>query len=82
MGARVAAGFGEWEDEYEDWPDIYEAFERFVDDKPPAQWTSGEWCDVLYAIARDDESTVIVDDLVERHPDMIPYDRRASAARR
>ena len=74
--------FGEWEDEYEDWPDIYEAFERFVDDKPPAQWTSGEWCDVLYAIARDNESTVIVDDLVERHPDMIPYDRRASAARR
>lgn len=63
--------FGEWEDEYEDWPDIYEAFERFVDDKPPAQWTSGEWCDVLYAIARDNESTQIVDHLVERHPDMI-----------
>jgi hypothetical protein len=52
---------GEWEEDYEDWPAIYEAFERFADERPVAQWRSGEWCDVLYAIARDNECEVIVD---------------------
>src|SRR3954449_13403532 len=65
------ADYGEWETEYGEWPAIWDAFRRFVELKPPAQWDAGEWRDVLYAIARDNEDEVIVDDLVERHPDVL-----------
>jgi hypothetical protein len=42
-----------------------------VDLKPPAQWDAGEWRDVLYAIAGDLEDEVLVDELVDRHPDVL-----------
>jgi hypothetical protein len=65
------ADYGEWETEYGEWPAIWDAFRRFVELKPPSQWDAREWRDVLYAIARDNEDEWIVDDLVERHPDVL-----------
>jgi hypothetical protein len=61
----------EWASEYREWQAIWDAFRRFVDLKAPASWDAEQWRDVLYAIARDFEDGVLVDDLVERHPDVL-----------
>src|SRR4051794_39536170 len=58
-------------DDYEEWSAIFAAFRRFVQLKPPAQWDAEESRDVLYAIAGDFEDGVLVDQLVERHPDVL-----------
>ena len=61
----------EWASEYREWQAIWDAFRRFVDLKAPASWDAEEWRDVLFAIARDFEDGVLVDDLVERRPDVL-----------
>src|SRR3954452_13552780 len=58
-------------DDYEDWSAIYDAFRRLVALRPPVQWDVGEWRDVLYAIPGDFEDEVLVDELVDRHPDVL-----------
>jgi hypothetical protein len=46
---------GEWECGYDNWDDIYQAFENYLKTSNPTQWTSKEKELLLYIIARDNE---------------------------
>ena len=69
---------GEWEVAYEAWAQLYTALFEFLDDKPIEEWSSGEMKDVLYAMARDNESQYISRELRCKYPHTIVPLARAS----
>jgi hypothetical protein len=46
---------GEWECDYDQWPNLYDAVLEFVDARPFSSWSAEELRAVLYAVARDNE---------------------------
>lgn len=57
---------GEWEAEYEDWSQVYAAVVRFLDANSPNCWDDEAILDLLYLLARDNETELIRDNLVDR----------------
>lgn len=58
--------YGEWECDYEEWPEINTAFERFINERNPKFLSQGEIEDLIYIIARDNEIGALVDQICER----------------
>ena len=56
---------GEWECDYNEWNALYAAAVAFIESASPETWSSSEVGDVLYAIARDNESEYLVDKVAE-----------------
>jgi len=56
---------GEWECNYEQWNDIYNAFENFLRETDPNQWSDNEKERLVYIIARDNEIGRLTDILPE-----------------
>ncbi|MEI9958471.1 MAG: hypothetical protein WDM90_19690 [Ferruginibacter sp.] len=56
---------GEWECDYTDWDKIYTAFKNFLAKATPNNWTDKEKEQLLYIIARDNESEYLSDQLNE-----------------
>jgi hypothetical protein len=46
---------GEWECDYEDWGEIYQSFEVFLEHTLVEEWDEGSMATVLYLMARDNE---------------------------
>jgi HEAT repeat protein len=63
---------GEWECDYEGWPDFCDAVLGFVAQRQFASWSEAEVRAVLYAIARDNELQYLAETIGERWPDLIP----------
>lgn len=59
------ARFGEWETTYEGWDAVYESVTRFIRGYHYDRWDSVERQALLYLIARDNESELLVDVLAE-----------------
>jgi HEAT repeats len=64
-------GGGEWECDYENWSDLYEAVLRFVEAVPFANWSPEETRAVLFAIARDNEMEYLADEIRGRKPETL-----------
>lgn len=56
---------GEWECNYKNWNVIYSAFENFLIHTDPNNWTENQKEQLLYIIARDNESGYLADLLNE-----------------
>lgn len=67
-----AGRYGEWECDYEAWPELYAAVLRFVAGGPYESWSEAEVRAVLYAIARDNEFQHLARVIRERHPELVP----------
>jgi HEAT repeats len=63
--------YGEWECDYENWGDLYEAVLRFVDVVPFANWSHEETRAVLFAIARDNEMEHLAEEIRGRKPETL-----------
>jgi hypothetical protein len=50
---------GEWECDDEHWSELRVAFEAFLGERTPEQWTAEETEAVLYAVARDNEVEIV-----------------------
>ncbi|MDQ2751920.1 MAG: hypothetical protein M3R72_02745 [Bacteroidota bacterium] len=57
---------GEWECDYENWKNIYAAFEEFLNKKNSNQWNNKEKERLLYIIARDNEMEILANTLSEQ----------------
>ncbi len=63
---------GEWECGYGDWGRLYEAAFAFLEAKPePRDWSTQEMRDVLYVLARDNETEHIAEELRIRQPELL-----------
>lgn len=51
--------YGEWECDYEYWPELRAAFELFLQEGASEQWSAEEAAAVLYAVARDNEVEIL-----------------------
>lgn len=58
----------EWECDYGHWDDLYAAVLDHVAASPPETWSDEELQAVLYALARDNESKHIAEEIYHRHP--------------
>lgn len=56
--------YGEWEQDYPGWKTFYQAAFDFLK-KDHAQWSKSDIDDILYAIARDNEGEVILEQIAE-----------------
>jgi hypothetical protein len=68
---------GEWECIYEHWSELCTAFEHFLDQRAPDQWSPAETEAVLYAVARDNEAEVLAN-AMSRFPQHLLAAARAS----
>ncbi len=68
---------GEWECDYEAWPELRESFEAFLDASHPKDWSASEEEAVLYAVARDNESELLAK-VMSRFPRHLVAAARAS----
>jgi hypothetical protein len=59
---------GEWECDYGHWNDLYDAVLGHVAARPPVAWSDEELQAVLYALARDNESEHLAEQIGLRHP--------------
>ena len=59
---------GEWECDYEFWPDLHAAVLEFAAARPFGSWSAEERQAVLYAIARDNEIEYLGREIRGRHP--------------
>jgi hypothetical protein len=59
---------GEWECDYSHWDDLYAAVLSHVAASPPEAWSDEELQAVLYALARDNESEHLAEEICLRHP--------------
>ena len=71
-----ASGFpeprsGEWECDYNEWDALYTAAVDFIRSLSPGKWSSPEVSDLLYAIARDNESEFLVDVVAENQDNLL-----------
>jgi HEAT repeat protein len=66
--------FGEWEEDYPNWSDLYRACDAFLATQPK-DWSGRDISNLLYAVARDNESGYVVD---EATPDQILVLSRAA----
>jgi len=73
-----SARSGEWECDYEHWPDYHAAVAAFIEARPIALWSSEETRAVLYAIARDNEIEHLAREVRCRHPEILIELARAS----
>lgn len=72
---------GEWECDYGHWGDIYDAVLGFLAERRFDSWSAEEVQAVLYAVARDNETEHLAEELRRRHPDMlVPLARRSIEA--
>lgn len=55
-----AERYGEWECEYAEWPELYSATCNFLAASAPNRWSEAEIQNLLYVIARDNESEFLV----------------------
>lgn len=62
---------GEWEFYYPNWGDLYQAVFEFVAGKPFPTWSPEEVGAVLYALARDNESEHIAEELCSLYPELL-----------
>lgn len=58
-------GYGEWESEYNDWRTIYSEFEIIIKNLTPEQHTKEELMELIYILARDNESEFLADIIKE-----------------
>lgn len=79
-GYPAARRSGEWECDYEAWPALYDAVLGFVARQPFEAWSEADLRDVLYAIARDNETQHLAREIRERHPELLPPLVRAAMA--
>jgi hypothetical protein len=61
-----AEGSGEWETDYEYWPELISAYCDVLDAAPPNTWDQSLVDLLLYALARDNECEVLIDELLSR----------------
>ena len=54
---------GEWEDDYHDWSAFHEAAITFLAASSPDEWVDEDVSDLLYAIARDNESEYLAEEV-------------------
>lgn len=59
----VAERSGEWECDYPDWAAITTEFIRFIEQTDCNHWSDSEIQDVLFILARDNESEILIDEL-------------------
>jgi len=57
--------YGEWESEYEEWNEIYTSFHSFLAQSHPSQWSKEEKDELLYIIARDNDSGILASNRTE-----------------
>jgi len=57
--------YGEWEAEYEEWDEIYTSFHSFLAQSQPLQWSKETKDELLYIIARDNDSSILAANLTE-----------------
>ena len=56
---------GEWESDYGNWDEYYDACIQLIKNKPPKSLTDIEISDLFYAIARDNEQEHLIDEIAE-----------------
>ena len=71
------SGHGEWECDYNHWPNLYDAVLEFADARPFASWSAEELRAVLYAVARGNEMQHLANEISSRR-DENEYVRRRS----
>lgn len=71
---------GEWELEYEQWPQLYTAFSHLVATTTCRQWSQQLADLVLYAIARDNESGTMIHELGTEPENLLCLAERAVEA--
>ncbi len=59
---------GEWECDYENWDAIYSSFVEFVGDLDFAQWDDDSIGEILYIVARDNETETLAEDISLSEP--------------
>lgn len=57
---------GEWECDYDDWPELTRAFVEHLDRHDPGCVDGPAVADLVYAVARENETGLLVDELVGR----------------
>lgn len=62
--------YGEWECNYDNWTNIYIAFEDFLQKTEPQKWNRKEIEKLLYIIARDNEMESLAE-IVSEHEDAL-----------
>ncbi|MCD5325068.1 MULTISPECIES: hypothetical protein [Pontibacillus] len=62
--------YGEWESEYEQWLDIWNAADMMIHRLPAEKWSPKVTTDVLYILARDHKEGHIIQELIN-HPDQL-----------
>jgi HEAT repeat protein len=60
--------FGEWECDYDHWPDLRQAVQEFVAHRSFDTWSPEQVRAVLYAIARENETQRIASEIRRHHP--------------
>src|SRR5438105_2616503 len=68
---RVEHPFGEWECSYDSWNGMYGAVLDFTATHPFEEWSDDELRAILYAIARDNESQYISQEIRREHPELL-----------
>lgn len=67
----IAERTGEWECDYPDWAEIYTAFASFVEQNDHRQWSPTDKQNVLYIIARDNETEHLIDEIAKQEGRLI-----------
>ncbi len=60
-----AGRYGEWETNYQKWDVIRSEFKRYISHVAYSGWSKEVTVDILYIIARDNESELLVDNIAE-----------------
>jgi hypothetical protein len=71
---------GEWEGGYDAWPELYAAVFEFAGKLPFDQWSSNQTKDLLFVLARDNETQYIARELRRQHPELLVPLTRVSIA--
>lgn len=79
-GGRTGPREGQWECEYAHWPAWHRAVLACVEGRHPRGWSEQEVGQVLYAIARDNDSQYLVREIRKRRPGTLRFLARASFA--
>lgn len=58
-----APRYGEWECDYDNWPELYAATLGFIQSSNSECWSEHDVNDILYVIARDNEDAYLVEEL-------------------
>ncbi len=57
--------YGEWECDYTEWDGLYDAVLAFLASSPHSDWDDDDVNDLLYAIARDNETEYLADEVAK-----------------